>query len=78
MNHISIVQATLEDTDTTKNVNVFGFNGMDPIKPYPLDKINVGPGSFSSRLNARKIPLFQYLFMLDPTKKKKKYGGDNL
>ena len=52
----------------------FGFNGTDPIEPYPLDKINVGPGSFSSRLNARRIPLFQYLFMLEPNKKNKKYG----
>lgn len=73
-----IIQATLPDTDTTPTANEFGFSGEDPIKPYPLDKINVGPGRFPSRLNARRIPLFLYLFMLDPNKTNKKYGWNNL
>jgi len=81
MNQTRTLQATLLGVDTTKTetypvqtLNEFGFNSVDPIEPYPVEKINVGPCRLPSDLHACRIPLFSYLFMLDPNKTHKKYG----
>ena len=94
MNQTSTVQKTFVDVesevkplflpinapmDPPKTVDEFGFNTVDPIEPYPIEKINIGPGNLPSCLHARRIPLFKYLFMLHPNKTHKKYGwGDNI